>query len=175
MRHSVNRSSTRTSAHLALRIAVGLTAAVVLASCGGDDDDASSSTTTTVFSPPPLETATTLSPVPVTASVTVSSLTVDSTTTPTPTAGPEGTYTVASGDTLSQIAQRFQTSTQAFMDANGITDPDKIFVGQELVVPPPTTPTIPASTTATTAAATTTVAPTPESLAVTTQPGTGTD
>lgn len=43
-----------------------------------------------------------------------------------------GGYTVAAGDTLGQIAARFGTSVSALMQANGITDPDAIFVGQEL-------------------------------------------
>lgn len=46
------------------------------------------------------------------------------------------TYTVQRGDTLSQIAQRFDTSIAVIRDANGITNADRIYVGQELLVPP---------------------------------------
>jgi hypothetical protein len=47
-------------------------------------------------------------------------------------------YTVASGDTLWAIAQRFYgdgSKYQKIADANGISDPDKIQVGQTLVIP----------------------------------------
>ena len=45
------------------------------------------------------------------------------------------TYTVQQGDTLSLIAQRFGTTVQAIQAANGIEDPNEIFVGQVLVIP----------------------------------------
>lgn len=46
------------------------------------------------------------------------------------------TQTVQSGDTLSQIAQQNGTSVEALMKANpGITNPDVLQVGQELVIP----------------------------------------
>ncbi len=44
-------------------------------------------------------------------------------------------YKVKPGDTLSQIAERFGVSMQAIMEANGITDPDAIYVGQILRIP----------------------------------------
>jgi LysM repeat protein len=50
-----------------------------------------------------------------------------------------GSYTVQSGDTLSSIARRFGTSTTAIAQANGITNPNLIFVGQQLSVPGATT------------------------------------
>lgn len=43
-----------------------------------------------------------------------------------------GLYTVKAGDTLSGIAQRFQTTVQALAEMNGISDPDKIYPGQIL-------------------------------------------
>jgi LysM repeat protein len=48
---------------------------------------------------------------------------------------PQQTYTVAEGDTLAAIAQQFGTSVEALQEANGIEDPDEIFVGQVLVIP----------------------------------------
>ena len=54
---------------------------------------------------------------------------------PTPVVTPQQTYTVARGDTLAEIAQRFGTSVSALQAANGIEDPDEIFVGQVLVIP----------------------------------------
>lgn len=58
----------------------------------------------------------------------------------TPTATPEPTpapvtYTVASGDSPSEIAKQFGISTEALMEANDITDPRRLRVGQVLVIP----------------------------------------
>jgi putative chitinase len=44
------------------------------------------------------------------------------------------TYSVRSGDTLGALARRFNTSTDKLAKANGISNPNKIFVGQKLVV-----------------------------------------
>lgn len=44
-------------------------------------------------------------------------------------------YIVASGDTLWSIAQRFGTSVDALMAANGLSDPGLLLVGQRLVIP----------------------------------------
>ena len=45
-------------------------------------------------------------------------------------------YTVEAGDTLGEIALRFDTSVAAIAQANDIVDPDLIFTGQVLVIPP---------------------------------------
>ena len=42
---------------------------------------------------------------------------------------------VEAGDSLSEIAAEYGMSVSALMAANGITDPDRLFMGQELVVP----------------------------------------
>jgi LysM repeat protein len=44
-------------------------------------------------------------------------------------------YRVRSGDTLSGIAQRFGTTVDALVEANGIENPDLIFPGQRLLIP----------------------------------------
>ncbi len=44
-------------------------------------------------------------------------------------------YVVVSGDTLSDIARRFDTTVEAIVEANNIANPDVIEVGQELVIP----------------------------------------
>jgi len=50
--------------------------------------------------------------------------------------GPEaGTYTVQAEDTLYEIAQRFGVSLEELMDANDITDPTSLSIGQKLVIP----------------------------------------
>jgi LysM repeat protein len=51
-------------------------------------------------------------------------------------AGPEGgTYTVQAGDTPYDIAQRFGVSVEELMEANEITDPTSLSVGQKLIIP----------------------------------------
>ncbi|MBW4439187.1 MAG: LysM peptidoglycan-binding domain-containing protein [Pleurocapsa minor GSE-CHR-MK-17-07R] len=54
-----------------------------------------------------------------------------------PTAPPGGTttYRVAPGDTLARIAARFGTTTSAIAAANGISNPNLIYVGQLLTIP----------------------------------------
>lgn len=46
----------------------------------------------------------------------------------------EQTYTVKSGDTLSKIASQYGTTYQAIASLNGISDPNKIYVGQVLKI-----------------------------------------
>lgn len=55
--------------------------------------------------------------------------------TPSLTPTPE-TYTVVSGDTLAEIAVRFDTTVEELVQRNGIADPSRIEVGQVLVLPP---------------------------------------
>ncbi|MDQ3412034.1 MAG: LysM peptidoglycan-binding domain-containing protein [Chloroflexota bacterium] len=55
-------------------------------------------------------------------------------------AGPrtvEQRYVVREGDTLSTIAARFDVTEPALLAANDLSDPDRIMIGQELVIPPP--------------------------------------
>ena len=51
---------------------------------------------------------------------------------------PPITYVVQRGDTLFGIAQSFQVNMQALMDLNGISNPDRVEAGDELVMPPAT-------------------------------------
>jgi LysM repeat protein len=83
-------------------------------------------------SPPPTATASP-SPVATPAPTVTPAPTPAPTAVPTPV--PPRTYTVARGDTLGSIAQRFGTSPTAIQEANGIEDPDEIFIGQVLVIP----------------------------------------
>jgi LysM repeat protein len=54
-------------------------------------------------------------------------------------------YIVQAGDTLTSIARKFDVSLEDLMLANGITDPDYVLLGQELLIPigglPQVTPT----------------------------------
>jgi len=60
---------------------------------------------------------------------------------PTPTATAtltaEGVYIVQEGDYPSSIAEQFGISTEDLMEANDITDPTSLRVGQELIIPTP--------------------------------------
>jgi LysM repeat protein len=55
---------------------------------------------------------------------------------PVPTPGKQQLYEVREGDTLSGIAARFGVSEEAILKQNPDLDPDTVFVGQELVIPP---------------------------------------
>jgi len=46
-----------------------------------------------------------------------------------------GDYTVAEGDTLSEIAATFDVSVELLAEVNGIEDPDFILVGQVIGIP----------------------------------------
>jgi LysM repeat protein len=58
---------------------------------------------------------------------------------PPPSTGTQ-TYTVQRGDTLYQIARRFNVSVQAIMTASGLTNANLIYVGQRLTIPGTTNP-----------------------------------
>src|SRR5262245_19294601 len=44
-------------------------------------------------------------------------------------------YTVKAGDTLSAIADQFNTTVGAIASANGITDFNRITIGEQLIIP----------------------------------------
>jgi predicted chitinase len=54
---------------------------------------------------------------------------------PVPNPSPSPTYVVKSGDTLSGIATKFKTTWQNLQKLNNLIDPNRIFVGQRLMVP----------------------------------------
>lgn len=55
--------------------------------------------------------------------------------TPTATAAPI-TYTVEAGDTMGAISEKFGVSAEAIANANNLSDPDHLAIGQELIIPP---------------------------------------
>ena len=63
-------------------------------------------------------------------------------------------YIVQPGDGLKRIAESFGVDYQELLLRNGITDPNVLYAGQELVIPPPTiaivTDTLPTTTVTTT-------------------------
>ena len=55
---------------------------------------------------------------------------------PSPSPAPrEEVYTVEAGDTLSEIARRFDTTVEALVEANDLDDPDVLDIGDELTLP----------------------------------------
>jgi LysM repeat protein len=54
---------------------------------------------------------------------------------PVPVPSPNPTYVVKAGDTLSGIATAFKTTWQNLQQLNGLSDPNRIYVGQRLRVP----------------------------------------
>jgi LysM repeat protein len=56
--------------------------------------------------------------------------------TPTPTATPTPIiYVIKQGDTLLPIARKYGVTVQAIQDANGISDPRRLWIGQEIIIP----------------------------------------
>ncbi|MCA1648090.1 MAG: LysM peptidoglycan-binding domain-containing protein [Chloroflexi bacterium] len=49
----------------------------------------------------------------------------------------ESNYTVASGDTLGQIAARFNTTVERIQALNNLPDPRALRIGTRLIIPPP--------------------------------------
>lgn len=60
--------------------------------------------------------------------------------TATGTASAAGDYTVKKGDTLSEIAQRYNTDWHRLAKINGLRNPDLILVGQQLTLTKPAVP-----------------------------------
>lgn len=87
--------------------------------------------------------------------------------TATPVPPTPSTYVVQRGDTLTTIATQFSTTVGALVQQNGITNPNRIFAGQELAIPTgstsptPVPPTAIPATNAPVATATQFIAPTP--------------
>jgi LysM repeat protein len=88
---------------------------------------------TLIVVPTPTPTRTALPSPSATPTVTPTPLPPSPTPTVTPT--PPITYIVQPGDTLKEIAERFGVGVIDLMERNGITDPTKLQIGQELIIP----------------------------------------
>ena len=136
-------------------IALTVVLALVLTSCFGDDEPDETTTTTTEQTsappPPPDPTPTTQPPVVETTTTTTEIIVVappDDPVVPPPDPPPPPPddpvvddtgaliYTVQAGDTLFSIAQRFGVSLDDVIEANNISNPDVIFEGETLTIPP---------------------------------------
>ena len=79
--------------------------------------------------PTPMEVTPTASPIPPTATP------IPPTLTPVPPTATPVIYVVEAGDTLSAIAKEFGVTVEALQEANAISDPRLLQVGQELTIP----------------------------------------
>ena len=64
------------------------------------------------------------------------------------------THTVQAGENLNRIARQYNTTVAAIAEANNITNPNLILVGQVLVIPGPAPVLTPTATSAVTVTAT---------------------
>ena len=124
--HLIHITSQSALARLLLAVVVG--ASLLAASCGGDDEAEPTPEPTAEGTPIP--TATPYARVPEPTIVATPTPAVAATSAPV--AGDEIEYTVEPGDSLSAIAERFDTTVDAIMEANDIENAALIFVGQEL-------------------------------------------
>jgi len=118
--------------------AVTVAAALSLSACGSSGNPSASPTVVTTETPVPAIPIVTPTP-GAPGSAGASGSTPAAGVTPTPdqsTNGQNGSYTVQQGDTLYQIAVKFNVTLQALMAANSITDPASIQAGQVIVIPP---------------------------------------
>ncbi len=122
----------------------GTLVALVACSRPGSSADPTPTVTTTVrriASPSPArQVSPVASPSPqVAATPTAPSVSPTSAPTPSPTrvtgTVPGQKYVVQPGDTLVAIAEEFGVTVQELIDANGLTNPDVLRVGQELIIP----------------------------------------
>ena len=120
-----------------LRVLLALAAFFLAATaCGPLDDDEPQGSSPT--GTPAAESAETLSPMAI-----VTRTPVDPAMIPTdPAETPEvveipSTYVVKEGDSLYSIAARFRLNLAEIVELNGLSDPNDISVGQELILPAP--------------------------------------
>lgn len=118
--------------HVAALVWLAVTVCLTVAGCGRILQPATPTTVagaaTALPTSTPWPTATrraTFTPVPATPSATR-----EPTVTPTPII-----YTIQLGDTLIPIARRFGVTVEEIMEANGISDPRRLQIGQQIIVP----------------------------------------
>ena len=124
-------------------IALTVVLALVVTSCFGDDEpDTTTTTQQPAAPPPPTEPPTTaaeviaVEPTPPTTAEVIAVEPTPPTTQPVVDENGILLYTVQAGDTLFSIAQRFGVSLDDVIEANNISNPDVIFEGDTLTIPP---------------------------------------
>lgn len=128
------------------RLILIVTLSSTLVACGGGNN-----------TPPGQRPENTATPTgPSAAATTPAGVATTPTPAPTPTSTVPETYTVVAGDTLWDIAERFDTTIAAIVELNGLADADAIEIGQMLKLPGSAGTTPPAGATTTTPAATAT-------------------
>ena len=127
-------------AKLLLALSAGLAVLLLAGGCFGDGDSNGTTTAPPTTAPgvttivpsvpvaPPIPTAAPTTAPPTTAAPVA-------TTTPTPPPGGSLSYTVASGDTLAAIAERFRVSVDDIVAASNLANPDVLNIGQVLTIP----------------------------------------
>jgi LysM repeat protein len=95
-----------------------------------------------LITPPPASGGSSPTPLPAVATLPRRATATPAPFTPLPTATPTLTptpiiYVVRSGDTLLGIAAKFGVNAETIQEANGITDPRRLQIGQELIIPRP--------------------------------------
>lgn len=131
MRHSLFRGSRCESIAAWPPLVLALLASLVLAGCGRILQPPTATpvalrAATQADAPPPTATRrATFTPVPATPSDT-----------PTPTVTPTPIiYVIKKGDTLLVIARQYGVTVDAIQEVNGITDPRRLSIGQEIIIP----------------------------------------
>ncbi len=102
-----------------------------------DTCDATTTTTNATPTPESADSLTTATFTPIASSATKQPTNTPtpsafSTAFPEPTAVPEGVYTVVYGDRLAKIAEKYGLTVACIANANNISNPDLIYVGQQL-------------------------------------------
>jgi len=118
---------------------------VAVAGCADAPAAGSASAGTSSSASAPASAAATLKPAPTPSPVATEEPTPTAEPTEEATASPspessagETVYTVKAGDTLNAIAKRFKVTLEAILKANpDITNPNKISVGQKIIIPAP--------------------------------------
>ena len=107
------------------RLLAPLVAVLLIAGCSARDSKESVSEPTSG----PVMIVVTMTPIPPGATVVI---------TPTPTldAATLRKHTVAAGESVSSISELYNVSQDDLLALNGIDDPNSLFVGQELLIPP---------------------------------------
>ena len=124
--------SSRPVQELKLFVTIGLATVLLLAGCSNPLSGAETTPETTSGNP----TATPAAPMPIVTPTPIDPTAVAAASNQTPGTGDRpATYVVAENDTLYAIAAQFDVDIARLVEENGLSDPNDIYVGQELAIP----------------------------------------